>query len=145
MMTSLLPLALLASICTIQISPVAAADRFVTGKVIFNGPKDLPSGSHVQIQLQDTSLMDAAAKVMGTVTITDAKSFPISYKVKYNPSEIIRGHTYSMSARITAPDGKLRYINDMHIGADVSGNNGANIDIPVIQSKQSLMVNRAMD
>ena len=79
--------------------------------------------------------MDTAAKVMGTTIITDAKSFPISYKVGYDPSEIKRGFRYSMSARITGPDGQLHYINDMHISADVSGSTAPNIDIPVIKGK----------
>lgn len=111
----------------------ATVQKIITGKVTFNGPKDIQAGSTVEITLQDVSLMDAPAKTLGTFKITDARSFPISYKVKYDLSEIKTGHRYAMSARITGRDGKLHYINDMSITADFSGTKEPTIDIPVIK------------
>lgn len=116
----------------------ATINKFITGKVTFDGPKDIQAGSNVEITLQDVSLMDAPAKTIGTLRITNARSFPISYKVKYDLSEIKNGHRYTMSARITGPDGKLHYINDMSITADVGRTKEPTIDIPVIKSKQIL-------
>lgn len=111
-------------------------DKFVTGKVTHIGAKEIAKNSKVQVELRDTSLMDVASKLIGTTTITDATSFPISYKVKYNPAVIVPGHTYTMSARITGPDGSLTYINDMHTPAAVAGSSAPVVDIAVIQGER---------
>ena len=79
--------------------------------------------------------MDVASKLVGSLTITDATSFPISYKVKYDPSLVKPGHQYSMSARITGSDGKLLYINDVNTRADLSGATNPNVDIAVIKGQ----------
>ena len=81
--------------------------------------------------------MDVAAKVLGMTAIVDPKSFPISYTLKYNPTDIQLGHTYSMSARITGADGQLRYINDVHTRAELTGGTSPVIDIAVIQGRRS--------
>ena len=104
----------------------------------FDGPKDLPAQSIVEIRFQDVSLMDTATKVLGSINITGIQSFPISFSVRYNPSDIRSGHRYSLSARIIGPDGKLHYINDMHISVDLSKSAEPTIDIPVIKSKRNL-------
>jgi uncharacterized lipoprotein YbaY len=107
-------------------------DKFVTGKVTHNGLKEIAKNSKVLVELRDTTLMDVASKLIGSMTINDATSFPISYTVKYNPSVIVSGHTYSMSARITGPDGSLKYINDMNTAAAVHGSSGPTVNIAVI-------------
>ena len=80
--------------------------------------------------------MDTASKLIASTTIRDAKSFPVSYTLKYNPSVVVAGHTYSMSARITGADGSLQYINDVHTPATLTGSSGPVVDIAVIRGKR---------
>ena len=109
--------------------------KVITGKVTHAGLKEIAKNSKVQVELRDTSIMDVAAKVLGMTAIVDPKSFPISYTLKYNPTDIKLGHTYSMSARINGPDGQLSYINDVHTPAELTGASSPAIDIAVIQGR----------
>lgn len=77
--------------------------------------------------------MDVASKVIATTTINDAKTFPISYTLKYNPSDIKPGHTYALSARITASGDKLQYINDVRTSPDFSQTKSPTVNIAVIK------------
>jgi putative lipoprotein len=92
----------------------------------------LPEDAVVQVHVQDTSLGDAPATVMGEQIITNPGQFPISYQVYYNPSQIQANHTYSVSARITDSDGKLLFINDPVIPVIARGNPTENVEIAVI-------------
>jgi putative lipoprotein len=83
----------------------------VVGYVIVAAPAELPEGAVVTVQLQDTSLQDVAATVIGEQIIQGVVSFPIPYQVIYPVSVIEDNHTYSMSVRITDADGNLLFIN----------------------------------
>ncbi|CAF4272668.1 unnamed protein product, partial [Rotaria sordida] len=87
-------------------------------KVTHTGPSTIDKNSQIQIQLRDVSLMDVASKLIASTTINGAKTFPISYKLKYNPSDIKPHHTYAISATINGPDQQLLFLNDVHTTAD---------------------------
>lgn len=61
----------------------------------------IPEGATVSVQIQDTSLADALAEVIGQQVITGATGFPIPYEVSYDPGQIQENNQYSMSARLT--------------------------------------------
>jgi putative lipoprotein len=85
----------------------------VTGDVTYLQRIALPDDAVVTVQLQDVSLMDVAAQVLGEQVIeTDGKQVPFPYEVEYDEDEIIENHTYSMSARITDGQGNLLFISD---------------------------------
>jgi len=92
-------------------SAVLAYQGAVVGYVIVAEPAELPEGAVVTVQLQDTSLQDVAATVIGEQIIQGVVSFPIPYQVIYPVSVIEDNHTYSMSVRITDADGNLLFIN----------------------------------
>ena len=108
----------------------------VTGMVTNVDSLPVAEGATATIQIQDTSLAEAAATVMGEQIIDYPGQFPIAYQVTYDPSEIIENHTYTMSARITAADGSLLFINDTAIPVISRGNPSDQVDIPVIQVGQ---------
>ncbi|UJR36198.1 hypothetical protein I4U23_028931 [Adineta vaga] len=110
----------------------AAADRFVTGKITHDGVNHIEKNSKIEVKLQDVSLMDVAAKLISTITITDATKFPISFKIAYDPSVVKAGHTYSVSVRITSPDHKLQFINDVRAQANLEKSSPM-VDVPVIR------------
>ena len=85
----------------------------ITGDVTYVQRIALPNDAVVTVQLQDVSLMDVAAKVLGEQVIeTDGNQVPIPYDVDYDEDEIIDYHTYYMSARITDGQGNLLFISD---------------------------------
>ncbi|CAF4166695.1 unnamed protein product, partial [Rotaria sp. Silwood2] len=111
----------------------AIIEKFITGKVIHAGSNTIDKNSQVKVELRDVSLMDVASKLIASATIINAKIFPISYKLKYNPSNIKPNHTYAIQARINRPDDKLLYINDVRTQADFSKSASPMIDAAVIR------------
>ncbi len=84
----------------------------VTGNVTYLQRIALPEDAVLQVQLQDTSLMDVKAEVMGEFVMpTQGKQVPLPFEVTYNPADIIPNHTYSLSVRITDGAGNLLFIN----------------------------------
>lgn len=118
----------------IQVGEPPAPGTSVNGSITFTDPNALPAGSTVTVQIQDTSLADAAATVMGEQIISDATSFPITYEADYDANQIVDNHNYTMSARITAADGSLLFINDTSIPVITNGNPAESVEIPVIQT-----------
>lgn len=109
-----------------------SAGACIGGAITHPEPGTLPEDAVVQVQVQDTSLADAQATVMGEQIITEPGQFPVFYKVCYDPSQIQDNHAYSMSARITDSDGKLLFINDTHIPVITRGNPTDDVEIAVI-------------
>lgn len=110
-------------------SPTESAS--VSGSVTNVDDAPIPEGATLTVQIQDTSKQDVAATVMGEQVIADPGQFPIPYEVTYNPSDIA-SPTYTMSARITASDGSLLFINDTAIRVITNGAT-EDVEIPVIQ------------
>ncbi|CAF1651607.1 unnamed protein product [Rotaria magnacalcarata] len=121
------------SIVTIYSIKSAPLEKTITGKVTHAGKNTIDKGAHVKVELRDTSLMDAPSKLIASTIINDAKTFPVSYTLKYNPSEIQAHNTYSLSARISGPGDKLLYINDAHTRADLANRKSLTIDVAVIR------------
>lgn len=111
---------------------IPTANATVSGMVTFDGEPAIPEGAILTIQIQDTSLADALAVVMGEQVITNAGQFPVTYEVSYDPNAI-HNPTYTMSARVTGSDGSLLYINDTSIPVITQDNPTENVEIPVIQ------------
>jgi putative lipoprotein len=118
-------LALVAVACSSQSS--------VSGEITFQGDSGIPDDATITVQIQDTSLADAPAEVIGEQVITDASEFPVTYEVSYDPDQIVDNHTYTMSARVTAADDTLLYINDTAIPVITRDSPIENVEIPVIQ------------
>jgi putative lipoprotein len=84
----------------------------VTGTVSYLQRIALPPTALIIVQLLDTSLADAAAKVLAEDKITlGNRQVPVGFSLKYDPAKIDGKHTYSVSARILV-DGHLRFISD---------------------------------
>jgi len=128
----LLPLVLFALVIAACSSDDGGEDC-VTGAVTYKQRIALPEDAVVQVQIQDTSLADAPAKVIGEQTIESPGQVPIPYEVCYDSSQIEDNHTYTMSARISDSEGNLLWINDTAIPVITNGNPTENVEIPVIQ------------
>ena len=109
------------------------AGSTLDGQVVFKGEKALPKNAKVKVSLQDTSLADAKAVVLGTSNIADATEFPIKFKIPYDKDKIQKGRTYTLSARIEV-GGKLHFINDTSHRVFRDGNTEKNpVDVAVIK------------
>ena len=106
----------------------------VTGDITYKQRIALPEDAVVNVQIQDTSLADAPAQVIGEQVIeTNGAQVPIPYSVSYDPSVIDERHTYTVSARITDSEGNLLWINDTAIPVITNGNPTEDVEIPVMQ------------
>jgi uncharacterized lipoprotein YbaY len=93
------------------------------------------------VELQDTSLADAPAKVIAQGT-GKAIRFPMAFAIKYTPQQIIEGLSYSLRVSIKNKNDELLYTNDMHIGVTPIGPNRTKfIDVPVILVKSKSEIN----
>jgi putative lipoprotein len=112
-----------------------AGGAAVTGEVTYQQRIALPEDAILTVQIQDTSLADAPAKVIGEQIIeTDGRQVPIPYSVSYDPDVIDERFTYTMSARITDGAGNLLWINDTAIPVITQGNPTEDVVIPVVQA-----------
>ena len=84
----------------------------VTGTVTYLQRIALPEDAVLTVQIQDVSIADAPARVIGEQVIRKPGQVPIPYIVEYRYRDIDDSHIYAMQARIEDADGKLLFIND---------------------------------
>ena len=112
-----------------------SSEATVSGNVVSKESVTLPDGATIQVQIQDVSLADAAAKIIGEETIDGGgKSLPIPYEVAYDASTIEDRNSYSMSVRIEDKDGSLIYISDTNTPVITNGSPTQNVDINVVST-----------
>jgi putative lipoprotein len=107
------------ALCTLVVCIAAAIAGFsgrkdaasVSGTIVYRERIALPPEAVVKVQVQDVSLQDVAAKVMGEQIIANPGQVPIPYEVAYDPNQIQENHTYAVAARIEDGSGKLLFIN----------------------------------
>ena len=61
--------------------------------------------------LEDVSLMDVRAPVLGNIVIESVTSIPINFSIQYNGNDIKQRHRYNVRGKITV-DGRLMFITD---------------------------------
>ncbi|CAF1059388.1 unnamed protein product [Adineta ricciae] len=118
----------------------AKSIRFNEPRSTLRGRVVFPSGSRepvesdgvLTVELQDTSLMDAPAKIIGQ-GVGKAIRFPMAFAVKFPPKEISKGHSYSLQISIRNKKNELLYVNDFHVSVVPTGANRTKfIDVPVV-------------
>jgi len=139
---------------------VAASDdqKFaLRGRVTFpkGKPPPIERGAKLYVELQDTSLQDAAATTVAKTLVPRVKKFPVSFTLRYTAKDVANAtkhrnqgkglpgsaasNTYSMQVSIKSKDGKtLLFTNDMKIHVKPLGNDRTKtIDVPVIAVQKS--------
>ena len=97
----------------------------ISGTVTYLDRSALPPEATLEITVEDVSLADAPAKIVGRLVRMPAGQVPIAFEVPYVESAVVPHHRYSLRARVTV-DGQLRYISTTHtpvltMGAGTSG------------------------
>jgi len=83
----------------------------VTGTASSRIRPDLPLDAEVRVRLEDVSLADAPAKLIGEQVFRAAdRKVPLRFEVVYDPADIDPRHTYTVSVRITGVDGRLLFV-----------------------------------
>ena len=105
----------------------------VSGTITYLQKIALPDDAVITVQIQDTSLADAPATVVGELVIqTEGKQVPFDYEVPYDAEAIQENHTYTMSVRITDGASKLLFINDTAIPVITRDNPTQDVEIIVV-------------
>ena len=105
----------------------------VTGTVTYRQRIALADDAILSVQIQDISLADAPAQVMGETSMpTEGAQVPLPFAVTYSPSDIQENHQYGLSVRITDGSGKLLFINDTVVPVITNGNPTSDIEVVVV-------------
>ena len=105
----------------------------VTGTVTYQQRIALPPDAVVTVRIEDVSLADAPAEVMGEQVIeTEGKQVPIPFQVSYDADKIENNHTYGLRVRIEDGSGKLLFINDTSVPVITQGNPIQDVEIIVV-------------
>ncbi len=105
----------------------------VTGTATYLQRIALQDDAVLTVQIQDVSLADAAATVMGEDSYaTEGAQVPLPFEVSYDPTMIEDNHDYALSVRITDADDNLLYINDTRIPVITKGNPTQDVEAMVI-------------
>ena len=100
--------------------PVVAGTAFYRERIA------LPPGAVFEAALLDVTLADAAATVLGRITINDTAP-PIRFAIPYDPADIAPGRRYSVRATISV-NGQLRFTSD-RIYPVLTGEPGEELEI----------------
>jgi len=73
----------------------------ITGTVSYRQRIALTPDAVITVTLEDTSLADAPAQIIGQQTITNPGQVPVPFSISYDPSKIIPNHTYAVRAQIS--------------------------------------------
>ena len=103
----------------------------VTGSVTYRERIALTPDATVHVQLRDTSYQDAPSMLIAEQVIHNPGQVPIKFKIDYNRDDLEPRNTYSVSARITGPDGRLMFINDTAYDV-ITGGNPSNVDMLLV-------------
>jgi putative lipoprotein len=112
-----------------------ASTTQVTGTVTYRPRIALPPDAVITVQIQDVSLADATAEIIGEQVIqAEGQQVPFAYAVSYDPDEIQPNDRYSMSARIEDGEGMLLFTSDTNIPVITEGNPTSAVEIVVQQA-----------
>lgn len=114
-------------------NPNIAKQAKIAGTVVFANNASLPRGTITTITLQNNSLADVAAPIIGKTVIRGAQSFPINFTIPYktnliNSALLEQPISYGVHVRIEK-QGKLLFISDTFTPAF----SGGAVNIPVVR------------
>jgi putative lipoprotein len=101
------PARLTALCALLQVGAIAQAAS-VTGSVNYRERMALPPDAALEVTIEDISIADAPAQVIGYVRRIPAGQVPIAFEVTYDKGAVRPGHRYGARARITVA-GRLMF------------------------------------
>ena len=94
--------------------PAAPVRGVLTGTLMKLDRMALPEGTRAKVMLVDAARADApAVEAAAAEIVTAGNQVPLHFLIRYDPDRVTpRGRTWRLSARVTAPDGRLLYVTD---------------------------------
>ena len=111
------------------VSGTPAPEATVSGTVNYAQPAEAAPGTVVIVQIQDVSIADAPATVVGEQRISDPEPVPIAFEVAYDPAAIDDSHSYTVHARVEDGSGKLLYTTMQNYAVITQGHPTQNINV----------------
>lgn len=96
---------------------------FLTGTVVYRQRMALTPQAEVQVELRDVSIEDAPSTLVAKQVISTPGQVPIPFALEYDPTRILGGRVYAISARIT-DRGQLQFVTDTRIPVLTGGAQG---------------------
>lgn len=129
-----------------SIEPAASEEpSFSTPPAVVEGPAvsgtfelpeeaELPEGATWSVELQDTSLADAPAVVIGEDSgdIEDTSVTEVEFEIAYDPDQIIDTNTYTLQVRVEDETGNLLFVNDTAVPVLTDGGETTEVSFPVV-------------
>lgn len=101
-------------------TPTAEKSMKISGEAFYRERIAVPPEVQFDVFLEDVSLADAPAKIIGSQQTPNAGLPPYKFDIDYLPSAIIAGHRYNLRARLTL-NGELLFTTDQANPVFVAG------------------------
>ncbi len=111
-----------------------AAEKTISGAVLYRERIALPPEANLTVQLTDVSLADASSRTLGETRIESVQRSPIPFAISFDTNEIKPGHSYALQARISAGD-TLWFVNDERYTVNPE-NPGTPLEIKVVMVRK---------
>ncbi|WP_263147624.1 YbaY family lipoprotein [Pseudomonas sp. RIT-PI-AD] len=112
----LFPMALLLSAC----AGCSHAPLSLKGEVFYHARDALPEDAVLSVKLVDLTRADAPPRELALQQGKIRSPVPVSFRLDYDPDDILPGHSYAVQARIQR-NGRLLFINTVHHGVLLDG------------------------
>ncbi len=110
---------------------VMAQDSAITGTATYRERIAMPPNAVFEATLEDVSLADAPAEIMGRVQIDSPGNPPIQFEIPYDAARIESNRSYSVRGRVTVDD-RLMFITDQMYPVLTRG---ADTDVSLVMRK----------
>lgn len=94
-----------------------AAEKTISGKVMYRERIALPPEARLMVQLTDVSLADAPSIIIGETQVNAPQGSPIPFAISFDTDVIQPNRTYALQARIVAGD-TLWFVSDERYTVD---------------------------
>ena len=95
-------------------APVPPPTAYLNGTVTFVQRMALTPEAEVQVELREVTAGDSASVLIAKQVISTPGQVPIPFSLEYDPTKIVAGRRYAVSARIV-DRGQLQFVTDTRV------------------------------
>jgi putative lipoprotein len=107
--------------------------KTLNGNIVYKDDIPVSPDDHVNIRIEDVSLMDVAAVIIAEkeLKFDEIRTSPIPFSIEYDESKIRENLSYTIRAVIKDKEGRLLLITDTHTPVFTRGGPSDNVDVRV--------------
>lgn len=114
----------------------SAAEKTVSGEVLYRERIALPPNAVLTVEIADVSLADAPAAIVGRQVVDPAGQVPIKFAISFDPAVVRPNMEYALQARITVND-TLWFINDTRHTVDMSSDSQQTLVLKMVHKTET--------